>query len=128
MTTCREELLAAAGDLTTRGGAVFTLDQIVREMARRGSTYPESTVRTHVTSIMCKDAPVNHANHFDDFERVGRGQYVLLKRGTVAPARPAAAIPSVIEPLAEVPAGNSQVQRDAETEVLALSCVHGCGV
>ena len=48
---------------------------VLREM--RDSTYSESTIRTHVTSRMCANAPDNHGTTYDDLVRVGRGLYRL---------------------------------------------------
>ena len=73
----RHEILAAAHDLTTRGLAPFSPQDVIDELRRRGSTYPESTVRTHVVSAMCIEAPANHAVRYPDLHRVARGRYVL---------------------------------------------------
>ena len=45
----------------------FSLAGIIAEMNRRGSAYSERTVRTHVTSRMCANAPKNHAIVYNDF-------------------------------------------------------------
>ena len=42
-------------------------------MARRGSGYPASTIRTMVTAHMCHNAPDNAVTTYDDLERVERG-------------------------------------------------------
>lgn len=75
---CREEILGAITTIT-RGSQknTFTLDQVIREMERRGSGYAENTIRTHVTSKMCANAPNHHASVYEDLERVGRGLYRL---------------------------------------------------
>lgn len=69
--TAREDILEALGAL----GATFTPDDVVRELRRRGSSYAESTIRTHVVSKMCSNAPDNHARTYDDLERVADGLY-----------------------------------------------------
>ena len=51
----------------------FSLAGIIAEMNRRGSAYSERTVRTHVTSRMCANAPKNHAIVYNDFWCVDRG-------------------------------------------------------
>lgn len=77
--TCREEVLEAIVALRRRNDSdVFTLLQVIDEMSRRGTDYRESTIRTHITSRMCRDSPDHHAVVYDDLERVGRGQYRLL--------------------------------------------------
>jgi hypothetical protein len=82
--TCRDELLkAATAVFHLSGESNFTLAEILEEMHRRGSRYADSTIRTHVTSKMCANAPVHHANHTDDFERVGRGVYRSADRPAV---------------------------------------------
>jgi hypothetical protein len=72
----REEILAAARTLAGRSpDGSFTLMQIITFLRRAGSRYAESTIRTHVTSRMCADAPDHHGTTYDDFERLGGGRY-----------------------------------------------------
>ncbi|WP_433612686.1 DUF7669 domain-containing protein [Dactylosporangium sp. CA-139114] len=79
--TARDEILLAVADVLRRSGRdTFDLNDVLVEMRRRGSRYAESTIRTHVVSRMCADAPDHHATVFDDFERVDRGQYRLRRR------------------------------------------------
>ena len=74
--SAREEILAAAKMLADRSpDGSFTLMQIVTNLRRAGSRYAESTIRTHVTSRMCADAPDHHGTTYDDFERLGGGRY-----------------------------------------------------
>lgn len=74
--TCRDEILEAAHALLRRTGAPdFALSDAVREMRKRGSRYQDSTIRTHVTSVMCVNAPSNHVTRHPDLERVARGRY-----------------------------------------------------
>jgi hypothetical protein len=76
--TCRDEILAAFRLLTGQTGrSQCTAAEIVEELKRQGTTYQESTIRTHVTSRMCGNAPDHHPVVYDDLERVGRGQYRL---------------------------------------------------
>lgn len=49
--------------------------EIIEEMDRRGSRYKESTIRTHVVSRMCVNAPDHHAVAYGDLERVQFGLY-----------------------------------------------------
>jgi hypothetical protein len=80
--TCRDEVLDAATAVCLRAGRdTLTVAEILEEMRRRGTAYSESTIRTHVTSKQCANAPVHHGDHTDDFERVDRGVYRLLQRG-----------------------------------------------
>lgn len=74
--TCRNEVLAAFERSERRHGRRdFDLADIVQEVQAAGSTYKESTVRTHVTSRMCADARDHHETTFADLERVERGRY-----------------------------------------------------
>lgn len=74
--TARAEILAVVPTLAARSvDGAFTVDEVVRELRRRGSHYAESTIRTHVVSRMCTNAPDNHAVTYDDLERVGDGRY-----------------------------------------------------
>lgn len=75
--TARQEILEVARDLTNRGLAPFAPIDILRELQQRGTTYSESTLRTHIVSVMCVNAPENHGTRYDDLERVALGQYRL---------------------------------------------------
>jgi hypothetical protein len=76
--TCRDEVLAAFQRLISRTGQqAFSPAEIVREVMAVTSAYRESTIRTHVVSRMCADAPDHHRVVYDDLERVGRGLYRL---------------------------------------------------
>lgn len=74
---CREEVLAAARRIHGAGHADFSPADVVRQMQRDGTQYQESTIRTHITSRMCADAPDNHGTTYADLERVGHGRYRL---------------------------------------------------
>ena len=74
--TCGDEVLAAFGRLEQRQGRrQFTVAEIIKEVFEAGSSYQESTVRTHIVSRMCVDSPDHHASVYPDLERVGRGCY-----------------------------------------------------
>ena len=76
--TCREEILRAFQRLERRHGRkIFDLQDVVQEVQRATDAYAESTIRTHITSVMCAQAPVNHANASNELDRVGRGRYRL---------------------------------------------------
>ena len=78
--TCRDEILACANRIITKKGInEFTLKEIIDCMNLSGTGYKESTIRTHVTSRMCANAPKHHAVKFDDLERVSHGIYRLKK-------------------------------------------------
>lgn len=76
--TCRDEVLTAVEAILRRtGGDLFDVDAVLEEMRRSGTSYSESTIRTHVTSRMCANAPDHHAVVYDDLIRVDRGLYRL---------------------------------------------------
>lgn len=76
--TARGEILAAAKALAAKASdGSFAVDDVVRELGRRGSGYAESTIRTHVVSRMCANAPDDHAVTYDDLIRTEAGRYRL---------------------------------------------------
>ena len=78
--TCREEILECArGALRQSGLDSFTIPEIISCMKKRGSRYAESTIRTHIVSRMCANAPDNHAVTYRDLDRTDRGEYRLLR-------------------------------------------------
>ena len=75
MHTCRDAVLNAFQRLERRTGHKdFNLAEIVNEVVTLDG-YKETTVRTHVSSRMCADAPDNHAVVYADLQRVARGRY-----------------------------------------------------
>ena len=78
--TCRDEILEAIRSILSRSGRnSFTLDEVVREMSARDTSYSESTIRTHVGSRMCVNAPDHHAVVHQDLVRIDRGVYRLAE-------------------------------------------------
>ena len=76
--TCREQILNAISAIQRRSGQkTVGVQEIVDELRREGSSYKESTIRTHITSSMCVNAPPNHAVRYADLFRVERGVYKL---------------------------------------------------
>ena len=74
--TCRDDVLSAFQALKRRHSRdVFKLEEIVQEVQVQGTTAKESTIRTHIVSVMCINAPTNHAVRYADLERVDRGMY-----------------------------------------------------
>jgi hypothetical protein len=74
--TCRDEILRAFDEMAQlHDKDVFALNEIVTYMLRRGTSCKESTIRTHITSRLCINAPDHHAVVYPDLERVGRGMY-----------------------------------------------------
>lgn len=84
-----EEILAAARRICEeREQKVFSADDIVRALPDVNA----GTVRTHVTSRCCVNAPKNHPHKWDYFKRVGRGRYELTPKYRRQPARPVAMV------------------------------------
>jgi hypothetical protein len=81
----REQILRAARRLDGGRGASFTIAEIVAEVRRYGATLADSTIRTHVTSRMCANAPKNHGTVYADLERVDRGRYRLAPKPGAKP-------------------------------------------
>lgn len=74
--TCRDEILMAFAALERRTGReAFSPAEILSEMRRTGTAYADSTIRTHVVSRMCANAPDHHAVTYGDLERVDAGLY-----------------------------------------------------
>lgn len=86
--TCRAEILDAARTLEREGNARFSPAEVIALMERRGTRYPQSTIRTHIVSAMCTDAPPNHRYRYADLERAARGRYRLAP-GAGGPGFPA---------------------------------------
>lgn len=77
--TCREELLESIKQIVkSKGINEFTLDEAVNFMNQNGTKFKESTIRTHITSRCCKNAPDNHRVVYEDYCRIGQGVYRLL--------------------------------------------------
>lgn len=74
----RAQILTAIGALARRSGQPeVTVQEVVDEMRRAGSTYAESTVRTMLTSHMCAQVHGPNIATYDDVDRTGRGTYRL---------------------------------------------------
>jgi len=60
---------------TRHGRQIFELQEIVAEVTSFGTHCAESTIRTHVTSRICSNAPDNHAVVYNDLVLLDRGRY-----------------------------------------------------
>lgn len=75
--TVHEEILMAARRLcSVRGSWTFAPSEIVNALPHLN----ERSVRTHVTSRCCVNAPSHHAHRWPYFRRIGRGLYELQPR------------------------------------------------
>ena len=81
-----EEVLRTANEIAcARQNWDFTPNEVVRALPHLN----QSSVRTHVVSRCCKNAPKNHAHKWNYFHRIGRGQYQIepeYRRRQAAPA------------------------------------------
>lgn len=74
--TCRDAVLEAFDRLESqRHRKVFNLSEIVNEVIAMTHDFAESTIRTHVSSRMCVQAPQNHWPKYADLDRVAPGEY-----------------------------------------------------
>ena len=89
-----KQVLDAARRLRSEGKERFTLADIVEALPALNS----GTVRTHVSSRCCVNAPDNHQHRWPYFHRVRRGLY-RLRDPFVEPADPTDS-PSKLRPLA----------------------------
>lgn len=80
----QEEVLAAARRLA---GDREDWSFAVREILEALPALNPSTVRTHVVSRCCVNAPKNHPHKWDYFRRIGRGLYQVEKKYRGAPVK-----------------------------------------
>lgn len=69
-----EVLAAALRICRERRSWAFRADEIVRALPHLN----ERSVRTHIVSRCCVNAPKNHPHKWDYFRRVGRGEYEIV--------------------------------------------------
>ena len=75
--TCRDEVVQAAKAIVAnKGKNEFRPIEIVERL--KHSDYPASTIRTHVSSRCCANAPDHHAKVYKDFERIRDGVYRII--------------------------------------------------
>lgn len=78
--SCRQQILRAMAALERRHGRRdFALAEIVAEVRTYGTALAESTIRTHISSVMCVDAPANHGTRYPDLRRAGHGRYERVR-------------------------------------------------
>lgn len=77
--SCRDELLTIIRDLVDkRNNNEFTLSEIIHVSKEKNIPYSESTIKTHISSRMCKNSPQNHLVKYEDIERLSRGIYKIF--------------------------------------------------
>ena len=78
---CHVDTRAAAQAIIGRKGInEFSIPEVLGEMQRQGTLnrYSVSTVRTHITSRCCANAPDNHAVTYNYFRRIRHGVYEVI--------------------------------------------------
>lgn len=77
--TARDEILTAVKSIVREKEVKhFSVSEVLEYMKEDGTSYKESTIRTHIISKCCSNAPNHHASVFNDYERVGKGLYRLV--------------------------------------------------
>lgn len=89
----RSEILAAIDQVVAgRVDQSFTAAEVINAMRRGATRYTDQTIRTHIASRMCSNAPDHHAVVYQDLIRTERGRYRLASTGgTPSPAATPAA-------------------------------------
>jgi len=76
-----DEVLAAANRIASESGDLtFTPYEVVKALPALN----ENSVRTHIVSRCCVNAPKNHLHKWDYFRRVGHGRYEVLSKHRTA--------------------------------------------
>ena len=73
-----EILIAVRKIIKAKGRNEFNVPEVIHFMKYNGTKFKENTIRTHINSRLCSNAPENHGTTYDDFERIGDGIYKLL--------------------------------------------------
>lgn len=81
--SARSEILGAAHELADGGRTLFSPIELIERVRQRrgGNRYTDMTLRTHIVSTMCANAPANEATGRGEFVRVSRGLYRLNDEG-----------------------------------------------
>ena len=77
---CHEEVLEAAkAIINAKGKNEFGPREVIGYLKNQGSNFRESTIRTHIVSRCCKNAPVHHYSRYQYFERISYGLYKVIE-------------------------------------------------
>jgi predicted RNase H-like HicB family nuclease len=109
-----EEVLCAAQRLCVeRGRWTFSAEEVVRALPHLN----EHSVRTHVSSRCCVNAPAHHRHRWPYFKRLARGQYEVAKPYRAGP-RPKPDVDRVAESAPGFGRGGPHRMRDTIHAVL----------
>jgi len=76
---CHEKVLNAAKFIIqTKGGNEFTPNEVIKYLMEQGTIYKKSTIRTHICSRCCVNAPKHHLVRWEYFKRIGPGLYKVI--------------------------------------------------
>ncbi|MFJ5770990.1 hypothetical protein [Psychrobacillus sp. NPDC093180] len=79
-TSARDEIIEVVKFITKeREVKSFTVREVLNVMRNRETNYKDSTIRTHIISKCCANAPKHHGTVSNDFERIGRGIYRIIE-------------------------------------------------
>lgn len=112
MAVHEEVLRAALRICRQRGGWRFRPIEIVRALPGLDA----GTIRTHVVSRCCTNAPAHHPHRWDYFERVGRGLYEIRRPHRTTRQTPRRRVPK--QTVAEQPANYSAAEDGPRRETV----------
>lgn len=79
ITTCRDEMLWTIQNLVKKKGENrFTIEEVLIAMKAAGTTYKDSTIRTHLTNKCCVGKSQHHQTVYNDYHHIERGLYSLV--------------------------------------------------
>ncbi len=110
------EVLSAARRLCReRRGWTFKPEELVRALPDLNA----SSVRTHIVSRCCVNAPKNHPHKWDYFQRIRRGVYEILPRTGATRARSGPASPKATRPMG-LPTCETRCMRLSHTVIVSM--------
>lgn len=113
--TARDDILSAINSFEKRTGSdTFSVGEVLDELRHLGIPHNESTIRTHVVSHMCVNAPQHTSIPHPDLFRVSRGLYRRARPGDAAAS-------------AEIPLGSGNTSPDRKQRLAdrATSLISG---
>lgn len=73
---CHHKVLEAVKSIVeSKGFNEFTPQEVIEYLREQHTIYADSTIRTHIVSRCCVNAPQHHAVRYEYFERIGRASY-----------------------------------------------------
>ena len=77
---CHNEVLEAAKIIVDfKGINEFTPFEVIEYLVEQKTSYSKNTIRTHICSRCCKNAPKHHAVKWYYFKRIEHGLYKVLE-------------------------------------------------